>query len=454
MYSTYCRQYCTRDEVIDGSSDRLIDWLESEPDRYEHYTMHCFLSIAVVLINVAWLLARATVSPDRISVQGMENFSPDSSSGRSTDLRYASKRISHIGSNDDVLAKINNLRRKGRTSVKNKQYQSAIQCYSAILQIVEGVSDEEYSCIRRRSALTLAECEVKVGNLRKAIARFSEVINEAPLSHDRWSTSYSPNSTGSIDHTDSEISRAIAKALFRRGLSMKQLNYHYYALLDLQESLKYNPDSVQAYEEIAALEASDEVIALSRSNESEASLIEKHIDMIEEYQLSYPRTTLSDHQLNLLVNHVSSNDRRGYATADYAPSSTVTSSRAPLTSSFPTNPFSSLMGFDTNPSRGSADSGLLASDTGSGLSMSSLIKLVPLIGSMLGMEATTIGTISEVLQAIVVTHQRFSKLVKYMNDNRQAILLIFTLVWVCISVVLPSVGKKWIDMKLLLSKLH
>jgi hypothetical protein len=299
----------------------------------------------------------------------------------------------------------------------------------------------------------LAECEVKVGNLRKAIARFSEVINEAPLSVDRWSTSYSysPNSTGSIDHTDSEISRAIAKALFRRGLSMKQLNYHYYALLDLQESLKYNPDSVQAYEEIAALEASDEVIALSRSNESEASLIDKHIDMIEEYQLSYPRTTLSDHQLNLLVNHVSTNDRRGYAAADYAPSSTVTSSRAPLTSSFPTNPFSSLMGLDTNPS---ADSGLLASSNGSGLSMHSLIKFVPLIGSMLGVEATTIGTISEVLQAIVVTHQRFSKLVKYVNDNRQAILLIFTLVWVCISVVLPSVGKKWIDMKLLLSKLH
>jgi len=232
---------------------------------------------------------------------------------------------------------------------------------------------------------------------------------------------------------------------------MKQLNYHYYALLDLQESLKYNPDSVQAYEEIAALEASDEVIALSRSNESEASLIDKHIDMIEEYQLSYPRTTLSDHQLNLLVNHVSTNDRRGYAAADYAPSSTVTSSRAPLTSSFPTNPFSSLMGLDTNPS---ADSGLLASSNGSGLSMHSLIKFVPLIGSMLGVEATTIGTISEVLQAIVVTHQRFSKLVKYVNDNRQAILLIFTLVWVCISVVLPSVGKKWIDMKLLLSKLH
>lgn len=433
--------------MIDGSSDRLIDWLESEPDRYEHYTMHCFLSIAVVLINVAWLLARATVCPDRISVQGKENFSPDSS-GHSTDSRYASKRISHIGSNDDVLAKINNLRRKGRTSVRNKQYQSAIQCYSAILQIVEGVSDEEYSCIRRRSALTLAECEVKEGNLRKAIARFSEVINEAPLSVDRWSTSYSPNSTRSIDHTDSEISRAIAKALFRRGLSMKQLNYHYYALLDLQESLKYNPDSVQAYEEIAALEASDEVIALSRSNESEASLIDKHIDMIEEYQLSYPRTTLSDHQLNLLVNHVSANDRRGYAAADYAPSSAVTSSRAP---SFPTNPFSSLMGFDTTPS---ADSGLLASSSGSGLSMNSLIKLVPLIGSMLGVEATTIGTISEVLQAIVVTHQRFSKLVKYVNDNRQAILLIFTLVWVCISVVLPSVGKKWIDMKLLLSKLH
>lgn len=448
-------------EVIDGSSDQLIDWLESEPDPYEHYTMHCFLSIAVVLMNVAWSLARATISPDHISVHGKENFSPDSSSsssGPNTDPRYGSALVSHTGSNVEVLAKINNLRRKGRTSVRNKQYQSAIQCYSAILQIVEGVSDEEYSCIRRRSALTLAECEVKVGNLRKAIARFSEVINEAPLSVDRWSASYSPNSTGSIDHTDSEISRAIGKALFKRGLSMKQLNYHYYALLDLQESLKYNPDSVQAYEEIAALEASDEVIALSRSNESEASLIDKHIDIIEEYQLSYPRTTLSDHQLNLLVNRVSSNDRRGYATANYGPSATVTSSRASLSSPFPTNPFSSLMGFDTpgTPSPGGADSGSLASSSGSGLSMNSLIKLVPLIGSMLGVEATTIGTISEVLQAMAVTYRRFNTLVKYINDNRQAVLLIFTLVWVCISVILPSVGNyKWIDVKLLLlSKLH
>lgn len=425
--------------------------------------MYCFLSIAVLLMNVAWSLARETVSPDHMSVHGKENFSPDSSSPSTEPMRYSSARISsHTGSNDDdVLVKINNLRRKGRTSVRNKQYQSAIQCYSAILQIVEGVSDEEYSCIRRRSALTLAECEVKVGNLRKAIARFSEVINEAPLSVDRWSasssssySSSSSNSTGSIDHTDSEISRAIGKALFKRGLYMKQLKYHYYALLDLQESLKYNPDSVQAYEEIAALEASDEVIALSRSNESEASsLIDKHIDLIEEYQLSYPRITLSDHQLNLLVNQVSSNDRRGYATADYRSSATVTNSRTSLSSPFPTNPLSSLMGFDTTgtPFRGSADSG---SNAGSGLSMNSLIKLLPLIGSMLGVEAATIGTITEVLQAMAVTHQRFNRLVKYANDNRQAIMLIFTLVWVCISVILPSVGNKWIDVKLLLSKLH
>ena len=82
-------------EVIDGSSDRLIDWLESEPDPYEHYTMHCFLSIVVVLMNVAWSLARATISPDHISVHGKENFSPDSSSsGPNTDPRYGSALIS------------------------------------------------------------------------------------------------------------------------------------------------------------------------------------------------------------------------------------------------------------------------------------------------------------------------------------------------------------------------
>ena len=84
---------------------------------------------------------------------------------------------------NDIDIKSEKLRGKGRVSLSRKEYESAASFYSAAIQVIEGVGGEKSAELRRRCCLTLAECDLKTGNHLQAIARCSEVIEEAPDIH-------------------------------------------------------------------------------------------------------------------------------------------------------------------------------------------------------------------------------------------------------------------------------
>ena len=65
---------------------------------------------------------------------------------------------------------INILRGKGKSYLLAKNFRKASQYYSAILQIIEKDKHNTISdSLRRRCALTLAECEIQTGNWAKRL---------------------------------------------------------------------------------------------------------------------------------------------------------------------------------------------------------------------------------------------------------------------------------------------
>jgi len=146
-----------------------------------------------------------------------------------------------------------NLRGKGREYLSRKDYNNAARCYAAVLQIIEGIGGVESGVLRRRCCLTLAECEIKVGQLERAVSLCSEVIEEVStkLSSSSFSNSNNVNNINANVNRDEieatadkekekeeDMRQAMGKAHFRRGVSLSRLGHHKVALLDLQVCLE------------------------------------------------------------------------------------------------------------------------------------------------------------------------------------------------------------------------
>ena len=136
---------------------------------------------------------------------------------------------------------VNSLREGGKFFLQSKDYKRASLYYSAIMQIIEGIGGVESLELRRRCALTLAECEIKLGNLQRAVARCSEVIDEA-TEPENW------------DDIDPNVALSVGKAFYKRGISMKRLNKPHFAWLDFEKCLMYNPNNEKAFLEISTLD--------------------------------------------------------------------------------------------------------------------------------------------------------------------------------------------------------
>ena len=130
---------------------------------------------------------------------------------------------------NDIDIKSEKLRGKGRISLSRKEYDSASYYYSAALQLIEGIGGEKSAELRRRCCLTLAECDIKLGNHLQAIARCSEVIEEAP--------DINNNDNNNDDNNDKikyeKLKQALGKAYFRRGLSLQSLEKPQLALIGI-----------------------------------------------------------------------------------------------------------------------------------------------------------------------------------------------------------------------------
>lgn len=154
---------------------------------------------------------------------------------------------------------ITQLRNVGRLNLQTHQHQQASLCYSAILQLVEGAHEPRYIDVRRRCGVLLGRCEEILGNTYHAIARCSEVINEAPEITPAHNPCNLYASTSLEDNLSNELSIGqaasdIGEAHYCRARCLRAINEPLLALTDLQESLKYLPDENAIYQDIAQIE--------------------------------------------------------------------------------------------------------------------------------------------------------------------------------------------------------
>ena len=119
--------------------------------------------------------------------------------------------------------KIGCLRENGKFCLEKKNYSSASKYFSAILTLTEGMKGLRATEIRCRCGLILADCEIKSGKPRRAIARCTEVINdslnyldETKMEHKR------PHKKTSS--REKSILRTMALAHYRRAMALKFLN--------------------------------------------------------------------------------------------------------------------------------------------------------------------------------------------------------------------------------------
>ena len=184
-------------------------------------------------------LGIASSSSSSSSSSGSSNSSLSSS-----DIANDSRTISTVNDNKDPLQNAEILRCVGKTYLSSKQYSKAAICYTAVLQVIEGIGGAESGSIRQRCSITLAECEIKLGNLYGAIARCSEVIDECPIplleNHSSDSREISTGTTSdSRVHMNNDqnelIRKVLSQALYRRAIALNRLEEPELAMIDLLE---------------------------------------------------------------------------------------------------------------------------------------------------------------------------------------------------------------------------
>ena len=202
----------------------------------------------------------------------------------------------------DLIQYAESLRNIGKSYLSAKQYSSAAQCYAAVLQVMEGVGGNESGELRRRCTLTLAECEIKSGNLYAAIARCSEVIEECPEFDDIEPVGEEEEETVS-NHDVNSLRHALGQAYYRRGVSLSRLDEPELALLDLQEALKKIPDDIKILQRIETAESI--ILGQNSSNQlnvpSEADHREQLQAIVEDAQVNYERSFISKSQIRDLL---------------------------------------------------------------------------------------------------------------------------------------------------------
>jgi len=135
----------------------------------------------LVIVLVLLLFYNSNIYSSEITNTFSNSINSNSINSNSNSNSNNNKKSISISIYDnDIDIKSEKLRGKGRVSLSRKEYESAASFYSAAIQVIEGIGGEKSAELRRRCCLTLAECDLKTGNHLQAIARCSEVIEEAP----------------------------------------------------------------------------------------------------------------------------------------------------------------------------------------------------------------------------------------------------------------------------------
>lgn len=425
--------------------------------------------------------------------------------------RNSSKNSTAIATNkivvaDETLRNAQVLRDVGKSYLSSKQYSKAALCYSAVLQVIEGVGGKESGEIRQRCSLTLAECEIKLGNLYSAIARCSEVIDESPdlpfldvdTSALNIGSDAAESASTSLQPLNNEeyerLSKFLSQARYRRGVALFRLDEPELALIDLHEALRMVPGDERIQERIETIESvllnsdrsgaseSVETISATISTEQrteagsgvsttsggaadhpEQILEERRVEerrveerqeqfqgIIEDSLVNYPRVLLSKKQITDIVR-----TRRIGGTSSSQRISKTTNIMATAKSSGGVGGMGGLGGMMDLLEAGGGGLGALAGGGGLGNIGSMLGGLMgsesggnplgaigPMLQMFFGVDAVTVKNVGEMGTAIWDVYKLFEKGFRAMQKHKGTIALVLTMVWVALSG-WPFVLSRW-----------
>ena len=283
---------------------------------------------------------------------------------------------------------VKSLRNKGLFYLSNRDYNNAARCYAAVLQVTEGQAGLETGQLRRRCSLTLAECEIKLGNLDSAIALCSQVLEEMP-----------PLSSGQHVLTSGvedleEMRRAYGKAHYRRGVALDRRNLPHLALYELRAAHTNIPNDENVMNRIVEIESSlsdlrdNEIVVLGNgvSVATDDKVLEEQLhNVLEEAQASSPLPRFTEDQLRAILQ--STLERRDSA-------SPLPAFNPMAAAGVGVGALGQLLGTGIEKGTGSPINALLKL-----AASGKLPGMVSSMGALLGLDSGTVTLTSEVLQA-------------------------------------------------------
>lgn len=283
---------------------------------------------------------------------------------------------------------VNVLREKGHKSHTNYQYKDAIKCYTAALQLVEGIPGDDAYELRRRCGLNLAYCNLKDGEYAEAVARCSEVIDE--------STNFLTEN-GEVaelsDHAAEMLRQALSTAYRRRGEALQFLGKDELAEVDFSMAKVYKSRTKTSKKPLRSKKYQQRIESLQ--------------DFVEECQLFYPRKVLSNKEVKTLS------------------SASVGQQSLSVPDSFAGLKLSDDGGL---PSLG-GDLGIgsLMSGIGNDFSISQILKQ---FGPMLGLSDRTVTMLAGIIDTYAKVASFVQKVLSFFRENKEFIVAAATVLWV------------------------
>ncbi len=300
---------------------------------------------------------------------------------------------------EDVHQRITQLKEHGKTLLNQKHYQRAINYYSGMIFLVEGIKGSRATEIRQRCGLTLAECEMKLGRYSRAVARCSEVIEEASSEVDDLSAK---KKSPLLVKRSKSLLRSLALAHYRRAICLKHLRKLSLAMIDLRLALKYQPDDNNILEEIVDTHFKNVTLEMDEEDVMMARLY----DFVEDCQVSQPRLKMT----------VSLIDRLCAENPEIIPQSLT----SPSSSSFFPGLGASLTGLG-NPTPGLSSIGRALPDL---KSMGNLFEMIS------GIDGETVSKAIEIVTAVTKVISKVKKTWSFLDQNKIPIIIVGSTAWI------------------------
>ena len=330
-------------------------------------------------------------------------FMLSSSSGKGDNRAQNSNHIKHPDPD-----RISALERLGQNFILNRRYDKAYHCYSAALQLLEGVGGFESQNLRMNFSLSLTQCDLKRGDFYQVILRCTDIIDESSIP-------VTPNENQLSEVSEIQL-EMLGKARYRRGLSFYKLGLPNLAILDMKvASTLIDSPKVIAYIESIMKEDNSTIAIFESPDPSSASSQEDMQSILDYAQKAAATKHYSTKEIERLLQP--EQEENPFASL----MSTAKSNQM--------NPFGSLLGGLGSPAAGGK--GML--DSLLDPSSPQVEMFAPLLQQFLGVDKKTIDSVLSISKAMYAVFKVFSRyygtLVKYSGFFMGAF-------WIIISVVM------------------